>query len=131
MDRKMSQDLDRHITGNYGEDQFNRPMAHITELTPGKLTKKGYENAKKILNGVYDTYCKIEPLSGGYEEGIFLATFNDDTRQLYEANDGELRLMPTKDQQRVLLEGFSLKDYEQMMAVMVLRHWEWRLENGN
>ena len=22
MDRKMAQDLDRHITGNYGEDQF-------------------------------------------------------------------------------------------------------------
>jgi hypothetical protein len=28
MDRKMSQDLDRHITGNYGEDQFKEDPYH-------------------------------------------------------------------------------------------------------
>ena len=44
-------------------------------------------------------WCDITPLSGDMEENIFMATFADDYRVLFEANDGEIRLLLTKDQE--------------------------------
>lgn len=44
-------------------------------------------------------WCDITPLSGDYEEGIYMATFADDSRILFEANDGVIKLLLTKEQQ--------------------------------
>lgn len=42
MDRRMAESLDRHITGNYGEDQFSGVEPHkCTEACKKKLVYQG------------------------------------------------------------------------------------------
>jgi len=43
-------------------------------------------------------YCSITELSGELKEGIYMATFSDDYRILFEDNDGQLNLLLTKTQ---------------------------------
>ncbi len=95
-----------------------------SKLTPGNLTKEGYNAALKLMGSSYDGWCKITPLSGDYEEGIFMATFTDDSRLIFEANDNEIRLMLTKDQQFTFLENSFQEEYELQMASIIKYTWE-------
>jgi len=46
----------------------------------------------------YRGWCQIITLSGELEEGIYMAVFTDDSRTLFEVNEGLLSLLLTADQ---------------------------------
>lgn len=56
MDRRMAEALDRYITGNYGEDQYN----HDDENIPHKCRKCGKQLTLKnrVYTGGQDYICK-------------------------------------------------------------------------
>jgi hypothetical protein len=57
-----SQDLDRHITGNYGEDQFNRAKSFDRSFYAGaKARKKGL--------GLDSCRCKTPNTITGWKHG--------------------------------------------------------------
>jgi hypothetical protein len=66
------------------------------------------ELGKRVSN--HHGWCKIENLSGDYEEGIFMATFADDFKQVFEYDGTNLRFMFTKDQEHIWYKELSTEE---------------------
>lgn len=50
--RDMSASLDRYITGNYGEDQFDDGFIEVGEVTPGMIVKTYGKSVPKEVQKV-------------------------------------------------------------------------------
>jgi len=72
-----------------------------------KLTAPNDPGWERMVDHVYNCHgwCRIEDLSGDCELGIYMASFNDDYRIIFEYNDGDLELMLTKDQIKTFEEA--------------------------
>ena len=64
-------------------------------------------------------YCKLTDLSGEFEEGLFLVTFNDDCRYIIEDNDGKISLLLTSDQKEVWMEFSDEERKEALEEILV------------
>lgn len=71
-------------------------------------------------------WCEITPLSGDQEEGIYMATFADDSRILFEVNDGLLRLMLTKDQEFGWKENLTSEEWIATLEEILLFFLRWK-----
>jgi len=90
----------------------------IPESIPSELWKKVSE---------HHGWCEITPLSGELEEGIFMATFADDSRLLFEDNDGLITMLLTKEQS----EGWQELNYGediQILEEILLYYMRWKEE---
>lgn len=75
----------------------------IKSLTIPEWESLMYDTVEK--SGVHQLCCSIRNLSGEQMEGIFLAIFGDDGRQVFEFDGETITLMFTKEQ---------LKDWNDM-----------------
>lgn len=83
----------------------------ITELETANTVRKKNRSVylpdlredKELANRVseHHGWCDIQELSGELEEGIFLATFADDFKQIFEYDGTYLRMMFTEDQEKI------------------------------
>lgn len=91
------------------------------------LDTSGINKAKKLLEGIYDTWCEITSLEGEHQEGIFMATNTDDSRLLYEANKDRLILLLTEDQKKTYSD-LEQVDLNRDMAIIAINHDKWLRE---
>ena len=66
-------------------------------------------------------WCRIEDIGGDYELGIYLATFTDDYRFVFEANEDRIRLMLTEEQMGLATN----KEEIQQTLETILRYFLW------
>lgn len=68
-------------------------------------------------------WCEIKDLSGDMEEGLFLATFADDSRIVFEDDqDGFLHLHLTKDQEQRWNELYEEERIETLEEILLFYH---------
>ena len=86
------------------------------------ITKKEFATLRERVNKNLG-YCKLTNLSGEYEEGLFLVTFNDDGRYIIEDNDGKISLLLTSDQREVwdtLTDEERIEILEEILVFYIL-----------
>jgi len=79
MDRRMSEALDRHITGNYGEDQFSTPQ-------PSRNT----DETRAISHELAEAWTDIERVLRSHAHGTWLA-MRDEVKRMEAAIDDIVR----------------------------------------
>lgn len=92
---KQIGDLQRKIKG-MEEAEAAREKRRTISLTTLR-EDKDLANRVALTHG----WCEIQSLSGELEEGIYLATFADDFKQVFESDGKTLTLMFTKDQSNI------------------------------
>lgn len=66
IDKRMSEDLDRHITGNYGEDEFLTTCSKCKRYTH---CYDGDENGRPLCQKCYEKY-ELESVDEDDSDGI-------------------------------------------------------------
>jgi hypothetical protein len=143
MDRRMSSDLDRHITGKYGEDQFNEPLERAKKtgkpvitatqirrstarIYEWPLTEEGINDARLLISELSDSgWCAITDLSGPCDEHLYMAVHNDDSKTLFEVGKGTLRLLLSREQQE-RIDSLPTDSSLQIMASIVVWFTRWQ-----
>jgi hypothetical protein len=83
----------------------------ILSIDTACANRKGLAKRVSLCHG----WCEITPLGGEMEEGIFMATFADDARTLFEVNDDKLSVLLTQYQGEV---WETQLDQEEQVAVL-------------
>jgi len=88
-----------------------------------KLITPNYKEYYDIQKRVSECHgwCEITDLGGDHELGIYMATFADDYRIIFEWNelDNDIRLMLTLDQEVTFLECTNEENDNTMYEIMV------------
>lgn len=93
-----------------------------------KITPELLEKAKESTSSGHG-WCEITPLGGDFQDNIFMATFTDDYRFIFEVDNEEIVVMQTRDQEERTNE-LTIEENESTIYEIMVFFCRWREENA-